>query len=334
MKTGFLAVGLAAGGVLAACGGGQPASTSASSTSAPARATTSTTTSPGASGSGVTRWPGTPIADTAIPLGDGKLSTTPQIGDVDSCQTQFSSVGGAQADGPWINTSAATWNATTKIHVQGATTWPNASHSFIVSGPQRVLVTNDLPTGATTGTFPIASSDPAYQYDRNPNSVTAQSYRWSVPADPTAAETPSCIGQGPIGISVDGVVFFNALDDEGRDAGAHELQDSCDGHPQMQGVYHYHTYSPCLATAASNAAGSSTLVGYALDGYGIYLERDAQGNLPTDADLDACHGRTSAVRWDGRRVVMYHYDITEEYPYTVGCYHATPVSAGAGAGPP
>jgi len=122
-------------------------------------------------------------------------------------------------------------------------------------------------------------------------------------------------------------VFFNALDDAGRDAGAHELQDSCDGHPQMQDVYHYHTYSPCLATAASKKARSSTLVGYALDGYGIYLERDARGNLPTDADLDVCHGRTSTVTWNGKRVVMYHYDITTEYPYTLGCYHGSPVNS-------
>ncbi len=25
---------------------------------------------------------------------------------------------------------------------------------------------------------------------------------------------------------------------------------------------------------------------------------------------------------------MYHYDATLEYPYTVGCYHGTPVTTG------
>ncbi|MGH3472544.1 MAG: YHYH protein [Nocardioidaceae bacterium] len=130
---------------------------------------------------------------------------------------------------------------------------------------------------------------------------------------------------GPIGVFVNGVVMFNALDDAGRDADAHEVQDSCDGHPQGKDIYHYHDLSACLATAANSAPGSSTLVGYALNGYGVYVERDAQGNLPIDADLDACHGRTSTVMWDGKPTNMYHYDVTLEYPYFVGCFYGSPV---------
>ena len=140
-------------------------------------------------------------------------------------------------------------------------------------------------------------------------------------------------------MTVDDVMLFNGLDAAGRDAVAHEMQDGCDGHPQQSDVYHYHDVSTCLMTPASKAPNSSTLVGYALDGYGIYVERDAKGNLPTDADLDACHGRTSTVTWGGRQTVMYHYDATLEYPYTVGCFHGTPVQSqqgpqGAGGGPP
>jgi hypothetical protein len=112
----------------------------------------------------------------------------------------------------------------------------------------------------------------------------------------------------------DGVVLLNALDAEGRDASAHELFDHCDGHPMMAGVYHYHAVSPCIMTSTPESA---TLVGYALDGYGIYVELNARGNLPTDADLDACHGRTSEVLFDNKMVDMYHYDATLEYPYTV-----------------
>lgn len=309
--------------VLAGCSGaaGPPASTSTTST------TTPSTSNSIATGSGVSRWPGTPVSPKALPLGDGKVSTSARVGYVDSCVTQFNG-GGAREEGPWIDAGAGTWDSTTKLHVEGAHAWPSASHSFTVSGSQRVLVTNGLPTGATTGTFPIAASDPAHQYDANPNSISAQSFRWTLPAEPQAAASPTCLGLGVIGVTTDGVALFDSLDAAGRDAGAHELQDSCDGHPQQQGVYHYHTYSVCLATAASNVAGSSSLVGYALDGYGIFLERDAAGNLPTDADLDACHGRTSAVAWDGKTTVMYHYDITAEYPYTLGCFHGTPVTTG------
>ena len=97
------------------------------------------------------------------------------------------------------------------------------------------MKTNDLPAGATTGNFPISPSDPAYRYDTNPNHVVAQTFDWKVPADPAKASSPGCLGLGPIGVSTDGVVFFDALDASGRDAGAHETQDACDGHPQGQG---------------------------------------------------------------------------------------------------
>ena len=204
-------------------------------------------------------------------------------------------------------------------------TWPSASNSFSVQGATRIVTTNGLPKDTATGTFPIAPSDPAYQYDRNPNQIIAQSFSYSLPAMPTAAATPTCLGLGPIGVMTNGVMIFDALDDAGRDAGAHEIQDHCNGHPQGAGIYHYHDLSPCLL---DQTASSSTLVGYALDGYGIYVERDAQGNLPTNADLDACHGRTSSVTWDGEQIDMYHYDATLEYPYTLGCYHGTSVAAG------
>ena len=49
----------------------------------------------------------------------------------------------------------------------------------------------------------------------------------------------------------------------------------------------------------------------------------------TDADLDACHGRVSPVMWNGKRVAIYHYVLTREYPYTIGCFKGTPVRLAA-----
>ncbi|HVV67113.1 MAG TPA: YHYH protein [Candidatus Saccharimonadales bacterium] len=258
----------------------------------------------------------------AIPLGDGKVSSSPQAGYVDSCTTKFRG-GGAQTNGSWINKAGNTWDSQTKVAVEGAVTWPAADHSEKDSASTRALTTNDLPKGFTTGIFPIAKTDPAYQYDRNPNSIGTQSITYELPMDPAAAAVPGCTGLGPIGILSNGVVLFNALDDGGRDAVAHETQDSCNGHPNQQEMYHYHNIPVCIR---NEAKGSSTLVGYALDGYGIYVERDAEGNLPTNADLDVCHGRTSEVTWNGKKTTMYHYDATLEYPYTLGCYHGTPTA--------
>jgi hypothetical protein len=265
----------------------------------------------------------TRVDPTALPLGDGNVSTSPKVGNVDSCQSQFGNIGGAQAVGPWINTSAKTWNSATKVAVQGTVSWPNASFSTTVSGGRRVVKTNDLPQGHTTGTFPVSASDPASAYDRNPNHIAAQSVTWSLPADPTAAGSPSCTNGGPVGVLTDGVLLFNALDGEGRDAAAHEVLDSCGGHPEMTSTYHHHEVPSCIL---DKATGRATLVGYATDGYGIYAERDTRGDLLTNASLDACHGRTSTVTWNGKKKKLYHYDATLEYPYTLGCFHGTPIN--------
>jgi hypothetical protein len=135
--------------------------------------------------------------------------------------------------------------------------------------------------------------------------------------------TPSCVDLGPIGILKNGVFLFNGVDATGKDAVAHETQDVCDGHPEGSDSYHYHNIPSCLLSAAPRTG--STLAGYALDGYGIYIERDANGDLPGNADLDECHGRTSTVVWNGVEQSVYHYSATLEYPFVVGCYRGTPV---------
>lgn len=267
----------------------------------------------------------------AIPLGDGHVSTSPRVGYVDSCQTTFGSTGGSRVNGPWINTTAKTWNETTKLAVSGAIHWPNASYSVRVASGKRVVSFNDLPTNHTTGVFPIALTDPAHAYDGNPNHISSQSVTWRLPRNPTAASKPSCASMGPIGVLKDGVLLYNALDGEGRDAAAHEVLDACGGHPDQSSSYHHHDVPPCLLKRAPN--GRSTLVGYALDGYGIYVVKSATGALPTNHALDACHGTTSKVRWNGKLQRVYHYVATLEYPYTVGCFHGTPISTGHAGGP-
>jgi hypothetical protein len=269
------------------------------------------------------------VDPTAVPLGDGQLSTSPKVGSLDSCRTSFPSTGGAQAVGPWIDTTNHTWNSTTKVAVQGSVSWPTASYTVTVSGGRRHITTNDLPTGHASGTFPVGASDPAAAYDRNPNHLGTQSISWSLPANPAAASRAGCVTLGPIGVLSDGVLLYDALDGEGRDAVAHEVLDSCAGHPDQSATYHHHDIPPCILNAAS---GRSTLVGYVTDGYGIYVERDAHGNLVTNADLDACHGRTSTVVWNGKKRKIYHYDATLEYPYTIGCFHGTPISTSQGGG--
>jgi hypothetical protein len=250
---------------------------------------------------------------------------------LDSCQQKFPpGAPGAVANVPWIHNTS--WDPGQKIVVQGKVRWPRARITITLRGNSRVIHTLDLPVDATTGTFPISPSSAAYRYDRNPNKIVPQNDIFELPRNPLPARQPGCLGSGPIGVLTNGVLLFDALDAAGRDAPAHEIQDSCDGHPDQRDVYHYHSVSACVL---ANATGHSTLVGYAVDGYGIYVERDAHGKLLTDADLDACHGRVSPVLWNGRRERIYHYDATPEYPYTIGCFRAhSIIKQGALTGPP
>jgi hypothetical protein len=293
----------------AECGGGGGGDRSASgSTSTSTTASTSTPTTAGS----------TSVDRHALPLGDDKVSSTPAVGRLDSCETSFGG-GGSFRDGPWI--TGSTWDLDAKLHVRGDVAWPQASLATEVRGADRRITTMGVPIGHGTGTFPVATDDPAFAYDRNPNRIQARTSESTIPAHPELAAEPTCLGLGPIGVLTDGVVLFNALDAGGRDAAAHEVLDACDGHPERSGTYHPHTVPSCVLAATSE---SSVLVGYASDGFGIFVERRDDGSLPTNADLDECHGRTSEILWDGQRTAMYHYVATLEFPYTVGCLRGTP----------
>jgi hypothetical protein len=294
-------------------GGTSPTPSATGDTGAGPGTGASASTTPGAAA--------TTIDLTRLPIGDSKVSTVPAVGSVFACQRSFGG-GGAFRDGPWIR-SDGTFDYTAKLAVAGARRL-GGEFNAMLSGGTRLLTGNGLPAHAL-GQFPVAASDPAYQYDRNPNTIRAMSLRYAVPAEPQAAASPSCLPMGAVGVMTTGVVFFNALDALGRDAVAHEILDACGGHPERTGQYHYHDQAPCIEDAGS---GHSALIGYAFDGFGIFGRRGEGGQLLTNRDLDACHGHTHAIPWDHRSVVMYHYHATYEYPYTLGCYRGTPMPAG------
>jgi YHYH protein len=246
-----------------------------------------------------------------LPLGDGKYTrTVARKGYVYSCGPHTGG-GGAQANGPWIH--GKTWDSTAKVHVDGSVHWKSVLR-IAVSGGKLRITGNGLPSHPT-GIFPIRAGTAAAKYDRNPNSIRAQKLSFSLPAEPKVGARPSCIA-GPIGVMLTGALLYDALDAEGRDAPAHEVQDRCDGHPDPTGTYHYHSLSACAGVGRAQK-----LVGYALDGFGIY----AGGKAVSTADLDVCHGITSVVSWHGKLVRMYHYVMTVDFPYSLGCFRGTPV---------
>lgn len=248
-----------------------------------------------------------------LPLGDGKLTAVPRRGYLLACTSVVPGPGGAFRAGDWI--AAGAWDPASKPIVEGDVAWPAASITVMVEGTARVVRTNGLPIHGT-GEFPIRQGTAAYAFDRNPNRIEQHPEQLSLPKDPVVAAQPRCVPRGAVGVALSGVAIFNAADLGGRDAPAHEIQDRCNGHPEMNGQYHYHNWSPCLAVADPDAP-----VGWMLDGYPILGPVDADGHRLTNADLDECHGRVGPVTLPDGTSVQYHYRLTMEYPYTIGCFH-------------
>ena len=118
---------------------------------------------------------GNKYANGILPIGDNKYVTdAPKKGSVYLCRAQQGNAGGAQERGPWFIKNGTEYDINKKVAVEGNVTW-EANYSESVSGGNRVITTNDLPRDHTTGVFPVQPSDPAYQYDRNPNSIAPQS---------------------------------------------------------------------------------------------------------------------------------------------------------------
>jgi hypothetical protein len=259
----------------------------------------------------------------ALPLGNQMyVSDGPHQGYVYVCDPRmFQQYGGpgASAQGAWLNEIAGTYDVTQKPAAQGQVFFSDAYLSIVASGGQRLITSNGLPLGVPTGLYPVSPSDPTFGFDQNPNTISQQSISFGIPLNPSAAPADSCVYK-EVGITIDGVPLHAPFDSTGRNELAYEIQDACNGGPQPGGGYHRHAFSNCTPHIHERAM----LVGYALDGFGIYGPIDENGTEITSADLDECHGRTSPVVWEGQWVNMYHYVMTRDFPYTIACFKGTP----------
>lgn len=157
---------------------------------------------------------------------------------------------------------------------------------------------------------------------RNPNSIRVQSMTFRLPLEPKLADKITRLPMGPIGTALNGVVFFNPFEMEGMNAveGYSEVWlDSCCGHPQQTGVYHYHKYPSCVKSPFSDDGKQhSPIIGFAWDGFPVYGPYEAAGekakDLKGDRALDVCNGHKDEQRG-------YHYHVTPgRFPYIMGGY--------------
>jgi len=160
----------------------------------------------------------------------------------------------------------------------------------------------------------------------NPNSIRVQKFTFRLPLVPKLAGKITRLPMGPIGAALNGVVFFNPFEMEGMNAveGYSEVWlDSCCGHPQQTGVYHYHKYPNCVKSPfKDDGKKHSPILGFAFDGFPLYGPYESEGVMAKDLEksmaLDVCNGHIDEVRG-------YHYHVTPgRFPYILGGYAGVP----------
>ena len=144
-----------------------------------------------------------------------------------------------------------------------------------------------------------------------------------IPAEPRMADAPTPLGTvAKIGVALDGVPIF-ADAPSVLDTGHMPALDTCGGHVDPGGWYHWHATSTDVDTVLDRegveagcgavAQDASAQFGYALDGYPMFGGREADGSVPEDLDECGGHvGPTSAGE-------TYHYHARETFPNLPSC---------------
>ena len=162
--------------------------------------------------------------------------------------------------------------------------------------------------------------------DGNPNYIQEKSFTWHIPLNPQVnpnhiamanqSNSNNALPMGPIGVAVNGIVFFNPFD-------AGEVQalwrvDRCCGHPSPDYTYHYHKYPVCVKSPwADDGADHSPLIGFAFDGFPIYGPYEAKGIMAKDDQANPLNAFN--MHYDKDR--GWHYHVTPgQFPHIIGGY--------------
>ena len=216
------------------------------------------------------------------------------------------------------DTSSTGTNERVDISILKDKFYNSNSLTFVVEDEYVIITTKDLPDHKSmyydkSNALYEDYTESDSQFKKNPNSIKTQNYVFKIPRFPEKASTPQAQEMAGLGVAVNGVVFFNQSAAPGDDI-LDELWtfDQYEGHPQQQGVYHYHN-EPVWLT--DSIVGQDGLVGILLDGFPVY-GRFENGKEITNDDLDEYHGQFGPTKEfpDG----IYHYHLTSELPWING----------------
>ena len=219
---------------------------------------------------------------------------------------------------------AASWNPTVKLTYSKSsvlmqpTGIPNHARDAYYAVPNAGVVVPD----ATTANI---IKDP----------TKAQTYNFTIPTTPKYSSKVTNTSLGSIGVMISGAVLYNPFEGDGKtvamannftitnSAGiTASFVDKCAGHPTPNnGAYHYHGLPNCVTAKVDKTGKPSHIIGFALDGFPIYGDRDTKGKQITAKNLDQCNGVISATPEFQKGI--YHYVLlgTADARSSIACFH-------------
>jgi len=163
----------------------------------------------------------------------------------------------------------------------------------------------------------------------------AQSYKFTIPTTPQYTTAVTNTSLGSIGVMISGAVIYNPFEGDNKTVAmannftitnsqgiTASFVDKCAGHPiPDSGAYHYHGLSICVTAKVDKVAKPSHVIGFALDGFPIYGDRDINGKQITAKNLDQCNGINSATPEFPKGI--YHYVLldTADARSSIACFH-------------
>ena len=219
---------------------------------------------------------------------------------------------------------AAKWNPTVKLTyssksiIMQPTGIPNHARDAYYAVPKAGVVVPD----ATTANI---IADP----------TKAQAYKFTIPTTPKYSSKVTSTSLGSIGVMISGAVLYNPFEGDGKtvamannftvtnSAGiTASFVDKCAGHPTPDiGAYHYLGLTNCVTAKVVKVSKPSHIIGFALDGFPIYGDRDNKGKQITAKNLDQCNGVISATPEFQKGI--YHYVLlgTADARSSIACFH-------------
>ena len=219
---------------------------------------------------------------------------------------------------------AAKWNPTVKLTYSKSsvlmqpTGIPNHARDAYYAVPTAGVVVPDASTS-------VVMKDP----------TKAQNYKFTIPTSPKYSSKTTSTSLGSIGVMISGAVLYNPYEGDGKtvamasnfsitnaDGISASFVDKCAGHPTpQQGAYHYHGLPTCVTAKVDKVSKPSHIIGFALDGFPIYGDRDIKGKQLTAKNLDQCNGIYSATPEFPKGI--YHYVLlsTSDVRSSIACFH-------------